>query len=242
MAATLQAQQKCFLRANKQQENTTPSSYEVVLLIAQHGKPFTYGNFIKQYLTKVAGIMCPEKLQDINKVNLSRNTVVRRMADLSARTKDQVSHKACTFDFYSIACEESADATDTTQLLIILRGVDDNFCITKELLDLRSLKGTTTVKEIVEAVSDAIDKMGFKWDKLCGVTTDGAPDMAGERKEMASMVYTKVREKGGKAVKLHCIIYKETLRAKIVQFGDAMNTVVKIVNIIRSRGLYHKQF
>ena len=50
----------------------------------------------------------------------------------------------------------------------------------KELLDLMSLKGTTIGKDIFEAVFDAIDKMGLKWDILCGITTDGAPAMAGE--------------------------------------------------------------
>ncbi|XP_074498631.1 general transcription factor II-I repeat domain-containing protein 2-like [Sebastes fasciatus] len=93
-----------------------------------------------------------------------------------------------------------------------------------------------------EAVSDAIDKMGLKWDKLCGVTTDGAPAMTGERKGMASMVCAKVRESGGEAVKMHCIIHQEALCAKTVQLGDVMNTVVKTVNIIRARGLHHREF
>lgn len=32
-----------------------------------------------------------------------------------------------------------------------------------------------------ETVSDAIDKMGLKWDELCGIATDGALAMTGER-------------------------------------------------------------
>ncbi|TWW65333.1 General transcription factor II-I repeat domain-containing protein 2 [Takifugu flavidus] len=51
-------------------------------------------------------------------------------------------------------------------------------------------------KDIFEAVSDAVEKTGLKWDKLCGVTTDGAPAMTGERKGMASMVCAKVKESG----------------------------------------------
>nr|XP_020481138.1 general transcription factor II-I repeat domain-containing protein 2-like [Monopterus albus] len=146
------------------------------------------------------------------------------------------------FDFYSIACDESTDATDTAQLLIFLRGVDDNFCCTEELLDMMSLKGTTTGGNIFDAVSEAVEKMGLKWDKLCGVTTDGAPAMTGERKGMASMVCVKVKESGGEAVRMHCIIHQEALCAKTVQLGDVMNTVVKTVNIIRARGLYHREF
>ncbi|KAK0155387.1 General transcription factor II-I repeat domain-containing protein 2 [Merluccius polli] len=111
----------------------------------QHGKPFSDGDFIKQCLTKVAGIMCPEK-------------IVRRIEDLSVNVKHQLSDKACAFDFFSIACDESTDATDTAQLLIFLRGVENNFCITEELLDLSSLKTTTTGKDMFKTVSNA------RWD------------------------------------------------------------------------------
>ncbi|CAM1311017.1 GTF2IRD2B (predicted) [Pycnogonum litorale] len=126
-------------------------------------------------------------MQEFDNVSMSRNTVVRRIEDLSANLKHRPSDKACAFNFYSIACDESADATDTAQLLIFCGGVDDNFCVKEELFDLRSLKGTTTGKDVFEAVPDAIDQMGLKWDKLCGVTTDGAPAMKGDRKGMASM-------------------------------------------------------
>uniref|UniRef100_A0A3B4VC50 SPIN-DOC-like zinc-finger domain-containing protein n=1 Tax=Seriola dumerili TaxID=41447 RepID=A0A3B4VC50_SERDU len=171
-------------------KNATTASYEVAKLIAQHGKPFSDGDFIKQCLMKVTDIMCPEKVQDFNNVSLSRNTVVRRIEDLSANLKLQLRDKACAFDFYLIACDESTDA-------------------------------------IFEAVSEAAEKMGLKWDKLCGVTTDGAPAMTGERKGMASMVCAKVKESGGEAVRMHCIIHQEALCAKTVQLG---------------RGLYHREF
>ena len=45
--------------------------------------------------------------------------------------------------------------------------------------------------------------------QACGVTTDDAPAITGERKGMASMVCVKVKESGGKAVRMHCIIHQE---------------------------------
>ena len=66
MAASLLAQQQYFSRTNKRQENVTIASYEVAELIGQHGEPFSDGDFIKQCLTKVAEIMCPEKMQELN--------------------------------------------------------------------------------------------------------------------------------------------------------------------------------
>ena len=44
-------------------------------------------------------------------------------------------------------------------------GVNDNFCCTEELVDMMSLKGTTTGGNIFDAVSEAVEKMGLKWDK-----------------------------------------------------------------------------
>ncbi|KAK7891861.1 hypothetical protein WMY93_023824 [Mugilogobius chulae] len=64
----------------------------------------------------------------------------------------------------------------------------------------------------------------------------------GERKGMASMLCEKVKHSGGEAVKMHCIIHQEALCAKTVQLDDVMDTVVKTVNIIRARGLYHREF
>lgn len=66
----------------------------------------------------------------------------------------------------------------------------------EELLDIRSLRGTTKVKDIFEAVSAANNKRELKWDKLCGVTTDGALAKTDRHKRMASMVYAKVNEMG----------------------------------------------
>ncbi|KAF6339741.1 hypothetical protein mRhiFer1_008020 [Rhinolophus ferrumequinum] len=213
MTTLLLVQQQYFSWAKKPQENATTASYKVAQLIAQHGKPFSDGEFIKQCLAKVAGIMCPEQSQEFDSVSLSRNTVVQRIEDLSANIKHQLSDKTCAFDFYSIACDESTDATDTAQLLIFLRGVDNNFCVMEELLDLSSLNTTTTGKDIFEAVSNAIDKIGLKGDKLCGVTTDGAPAVTGERKGVASMVCAEVQESGGEAGKMRCIIHQEALCA-----------------------------
>ncbi|KAF4073594.1 hypothetical protein AMELA_G00245000 [Ameiurus melas] len=47
------------------------------------------------------------------------------------------------------------------------------------VLDMMSLKGTTTGKDIFEAVSETVEKMGLKLDKICGGTTVGAPAMTG---------------------------------------------------------------
>ncbi|KAK0141946.1 General transcription factor II-I repeat domain-containing protein 2 [Merluccius polli] len=200
--------------------------------------------FFMEVKGKCVCLICNESVAVMKEYNLRRHdkTKHQTFTSYTVNIKHQLSDKACAVDFFSTACDESTDATDNAQLLIFLWGVDNNFFIMEDLLDLSSLKTTTMGKDMFEAVSDAIDKMGLKWDKLCGVTTDGAPAMTGERKGMASMVCAKMRESGGEAVKMHCIIHQEALCAKTIQLGDVLNTVVKTVNIIRARGLYHREF
>uniref|UniRef100_A0AAR2KGQ1 SPIN-DOC-like zinc-finger domain-containing protein n=1 Tax=Pygocentrus nattereri TaxID=42514 RepID=A0AAR2KGQ1_PYGNA len=215
MVAVLQGQQQYFICAQKVQEKATIASYEVAQLIARHGKPFSDGDLIKQCALKKCKTSTTSACPEVQWCD-------------ALKTCQPTLHcnsliKLVLLIFYSIA-------------------LDENFGVTEELLDLKSLKGTTTDMDVFEAVSDSIDKMGLKWDKLCGVTTDGAPAMAGAHKGVASMMCSKVKETGGEAFKMHCIAHQEALCAKTVNLGDVMNKVVKTVNIIQTRGLYHREF
>lgn len=106
------------------------------MLIAKHGKPFSEGTFIKDCVMKMVENVCLEKMQESMNVCLARNTVARRIEDISSDFKRPLGDKGVAIDYFSLACN---DASDTAQLLISLRGVDDNMKVTEELLDLQSL-------------------------------------------------------------------------------------------------------
>ncbi|XP_068107468.1 general transcription factor II-I repeat domain-containing protein 2-like [Hyperolius riggenbachi] len=186
--------------------------------------------------------ICPEKKQEFANICLARNTVARRIEDISSDIKRQLMSKGEVFDFFSIACDESTDLSDTAQLLIFLRGVDDEINVTEELLDLQSLKDQTRGKDLFVAVSSAIDDMKLPWNKVSGIITDGAPAMAGERSGLSTLICNKVIEEGGKAIKLHCIIHQQVLCAKYLKYDHVMKPVVKTINFIRAKALYHRQF
>ena len=112
------SQSSIFHRAKNVSENATYVSYEVAHLMAKHGKPFSDVEFVKEYLIEVVGRVSPEKMDDFNKVSLSRQTITRRISGMSADIKDQVLEKSKSFDLYSIACDGSTDASDTAQLVI----------------------------------------------------------------------------------------------------------------------------
>jgi hypothetical protein len=93
-------------------------------------------------------------------------------------------------DAFSIALDDSTDASDTAQLAIFIRGVDANFNITEELLALQPLKGTTTSEYILvfETVNTVFERFRLKWSSLSGICTDGAPAVVGARKGLIGIV------------------------------------------------------
>ncbi|KAF4071849.1 hypothetical protein AMELA_G00267610 [Ameiurus melas] len=114
------------LQANKIQENATTASYEVAKLIAQHGKPFSDGDFIKQCLIKVTEIMCPEKVPDFNNVSLSRNTVVHDFSVVEKQIKL----------FSTPFLVDAEEVEESLQLELIEMQCDDSLKSQHQLLSL----------------------------------------------------------------------------------------------------------
>ena len=65
-----------------------------------------------------------------------------------------------TNDFlaFSLAVHENTDTSDTSQLSVLVRGMDSNQCVTEEFLGLKSMHGTTIGEEIFE-VSKCVTEM-----------------------------------------------------------------------------------
>jgi hypothetical protein len=89
---------------------------------------------------------------------------------------------------FSIALDDSTDASDAAQLAIFIRGVDADFNITEELLTLQPLKRTTTGEDIIETVNTVFERFELKWSSLSGICTDRAPAMVGARKGLIGIV------------------------------------------------------
>ena len=74
--------------------------------------------------------------------------MAERIYDLSSVIYDQLCERAKCFCVYSVALDETTNITDTAQLAIYVRGVDDNFEVTEELLTVFPMHGQTTAQEI----------------------------------------------------------------------------------------------
>lgn len=143
--------------------------------------------------------------------------------------------------WFSLAMDESTDAGDTAQLCIFIKGVNENFDVIEEFLDLVPMKGTTTGEDIFNAVFENIASNGLKWENLVAITTDGARAMQGANKGFVGRLKTKLKDIVEFEV-LHCLIHQEVLCAKSANMKTVMDRVIKVTNYIRANALHHRQF
>ena len=135
---------------------------------------------------------------------------------------------------------ESTDINDTAQLAVFIRGVTDDFEVKEELLDLSSMKSTTTGEDITKEVLKVSEKFRLDPKKLSGPTTDGAPAMVEKHKKFCKNF---LKTFGSQEAALnHCIIHQENLCSKVLDYIDIMKEVVPCINYIRTRGLNQRQF
>uniref|UniRef100_A0A3P9LAR0 SPIN-DOC-like zinc-finger domain-containing protein n=1 Tax=Oryzias latipes TaxID=8090 RepID=A0A3P9LAR0_ORYLA len=242
LLSKLRSQQATLTRPSTAQDCATRASYEISALIAKSGRSFSTGDFVKECLSTAASIMCPSQERVFSQISLSRNTVTRRVEDLSRDIRDQLTVKSRDFVAFSLACDESTDISDSAQLLVFVRGINADMEITQELAGLETLRGTTKGEDLFAAVSRVLDKYNLSWDKMVGITTDGAPAMIGKKAGLTALISQKVSECGGKVAQYHCILHQEQLCAKTIGLADVVRDVVKIINCIRSKALSHRQF
>ncbi|XP_072900750.1 general transcription factor II-I repeat domain-containing protein 2-like [Hemitrygon akajei] len=241
---SLASQQAMFTKAKTQSEAAVKASFIVAAEIAKSARPFTEGEFVKNCMMKVCDVVCPDKRQAFSNVSLSRNTVADRVRELATNLQQQLVGKGRDFIAYSLAVDESRDTSDTAQLSIFIRGVDSSLCVTEELLGLRSMHDTTTGKDLFEEVSRCVNIMRLPWDKLVGLTTDGAPAMCGQKSGLVGRIREKMREENGagELTAYHCIIHQESLCGKALKMEHIMSTITRAVNFIRAKGLNHREF
>ena len=215
---------------------TTESRYKAAECITQHGKPFIDGVFIKKAFLSCADVLFDD-LPNKSTINLriqdmpvSARVIERRITDIAKNGNKQQTVALKTANAFNVALDESIDINDNPRLAVVARYCCDGE-VNEELCCLKPMYGTTTVKDILDTFIKHFEKRGFDMKKIFSVTTDGAPAMIGQHRGFVNLIEQKIRHP---VMKLHCIVHKENLCAKISNsvLNDVMITVTKIVNFL----------
>lgn len=236
----LRGQQNMFTKQSVTQKAATLASYVVAYKIAKSNRTLSDGEFVKDCMVAVSNIICPEKSKEFQSLALSRRTITDRIDAIAKQLSSQLEMNCNKFEYFSLTMDESTDMNDTAQLLIFIRAIDSEFNITEELACLQSLKGKTTGKIIYDSCFEGISKFNLPMDKLCNITTDGAPNMVGSH--LGFMGIFCKENPNNNVLFLHCLIHQDVLCKAAIDIQPVLSVVVKLINTIRSRGLMHRQF
>jgi len=93
-------------------------------------------------------------------------------------------------------------------------------------------------------VENAMKTMQLPLQKMDSVTTDGCKSMTGKKVGLLKRLVDRVTEVdcNRELIFLHCIIHQEVLCKNVLDMKHVVDSVIKIVNFIRTRGLNHRQF
>jgi len=240
---SLEKRQNSFKRVANENMASVRASYRVASIIAKEGKPFTDGEFVKKCILETVEEITPNAVKSFSCVSLSASTVTRRIEDLGSDISLQLKERARNFTHFSLALDESEDISHTSQLIIFVRGINQNFEVCEELATLKSLKDATTGENIFLSLTETLDELELNWEKLTCVTTDGAKSMVGCNIGLIGRLNRLFDIKNiCQPMYLHCIIHQQSLCGSVLNLKSVMSTVISIVNYIRKSGLNHRQF
>ncbi|XP_066130712.1 general transcription factor II-I repeat domain-containing protein 2 isoform X3 [Saccopteryx bilineata] len=199
---------------------------------------------LRKYLLGSSEIVCSEQKQAFENPSPNENAASQPVEDVTGNLLEKLREKVKSFVAYSIAIDEITDINNTTQLAIFIRGVDENFDVSEELLDTVPMTGTKSGNEIFLRVEKSLKKFNIDWSKLVSVASTGTPTMTDTNNGLVTKLKSKVAMtcKGSDLKSVCCIIHPESLCAQKLKMDHVMNVVVNSVNWICSRGLNHSEF
>ncbi|XP_027966089.1 general transcription factor II-I repeat domain-containing protein 2 isoform X2 [Eumetopias jubatus] len=199
---------------------------------------------LRKYLLGSSEIVGPEQKQAFANVSPNETAAVQPIEDMAGNLWEKLREKIKSFVAYSIAIDEITDINNTTQLAIFIRGVDENFDVSEELLDTVPMTGTKSGNEIFLRVEKSLKKFNIDWSKLVSVASTGTPAMVDVNDGLVTKLKSKVAMicKDSDLKSVCCIIHPESLCAQKLKMDHVMSVVVNSVNWICSRGLNHSEF
>ncbi|GFX19916.1 SCAN domain-containing protein 3 [Trichonephila clavipes] len=164
-----------------------------------------------------------------------------RILKLAENVIDHQKNDINSTSFISLCLDESIDTTKSARLAVFARYCVGNI-IKEELIAITSLLTTTKGTDICTAVRNSLAEKEIDLKKIVSVTTDGAPNMVGKKKNgFITLFKTDVRHS---ILECYCIIHQQALYAKrgLTSLDNVITLVTKIVNLISSQALNKRKF
>lgn len=121
----------------------------------------------------------------MKQIALSDSTASRRADDLADNAFDQLIADIQKAEASALACDESTDKTDFSQMSVCVRMFGGNQFI-EDLLALLSLPKQTRGEDVFSTLSEFFEKHKVDVKKMISLTTDGDPAMTERKNGLAT--------------------------------------------------------
>ncbi|XP_008185363.1 SCAN domain-containing protein 3-like [Acyrthosiphon pisum] len=216
MKLKLNQEQSVFKNPNKLAQNVTIASFKVAYLLAKKRKPFSDGELIKEAFKEASDSLFTdfknksEILGAISSIQLSSNTVMRRIGAISSNQKTQLQTDLSKCSYFSLQMDESNDMIDTSQLSIFIKMCFDDFSVKEEFLKVLSLTGRTRGVDIYKTFKQFVEEEEIPIEKLAIININNVM-------ELVVKIVNSIR---GKALKRR--LFRELMDEVDCHYGDLL--------------------
>ena len=196
---------------------------------------------MKNCVIEVVRCLDPQKVNKYKEVPLSRRTNTDRQVESAQNITNQLENilqKDTTY--YSVALDESIDATDSAQVLYFVRAITEEFDIYEELLALSTFKRRTRGIDVFNNFKGKFCDKGLNITNIVSIYTNSAPSMTGKKEGFVAHLKKNLNQTT--LIWFHCILHQQNLCAKSVILDETLKKVMGIVNFIRANAMRHRQF
>nr|XP_054592103.1 zinc finger BED domain-containing protein 5-like [Nothobranchius furzeri] len=229
-----------FARSSNLLDRGLLASYNISLLIAKSGLPFTVGETLVLPAVKeaVSTVMEQDSSAVVNAIPLSNDTVARRIKEMSVDTEEQLS-ATLRVNRFSIQLDETTTGDNNALLMAYVRYLSD--CgVAEEFLFGKYLITDTRGQTIFSALEEYFQEKSIPFSNLLACATDGAPAMVGRYRGFIALL----KERAPDILTVHCILHRHNLVAKNIspQLHKSLDFAVKSINKIKAHALNDRLF
>jgi len=140
LTSNLSDEQSVLKKFLSSSELVTLASYRGAWILARQKKPFSDGELVKEIIISTMETLLEnydsqaksDIMQKVRNLQLSHQTVSRRIQDLSTDLEEQLRNQLKTCQAFSIALDESTDISDTAQIVFWIRFVSEDLSVHEE--------------------------------------------------------------------------------------------------------------
>ena len=227
-------------------KTATAASFKASFFLAKKGKAFSERELLKECFLEISDSHFQnfrnknEIKSAIEELQMSRNTVMRRIEKMSENVTPQLHRDFNYCSCFSLQLDESTDIKDAAELIVFIRMVFEDWTIKDEVLGMITLKGRTRGIDMYNAFKSFCFETKLPLWKLVSITTDGAKSMVSNQNCLVALC--RKDDNFPDFLQYHCIIHQQVLCSKRLNTKEVMDVAFKIANSIRERALQRRLF